>query len=96
MTAKTTNVWSVYLLECLNGKIYTGITTHVEARFNKHLAGKGARFTKMNPPSHIIASKPCENRSAASKLEYQVKQLSPAQKRALGLCWNDTMKDETK
>jgi putative endonuclease len=66
MTAKTTSVWFVYLLECLNGKIYTGITINVEARFNKHLAGKGAKFTKMNPPSHIMASRPCENRSEAS------------------------------
>ena len=65
MTIKTSSVWFVYLLECLNGKIYTGITTNVEARFNKHLSGKGAKFTKMNPPSHIIATQQCENRSEA-------------------------------
>lgn len=93
MTAKTATAWFVYLLECRNGKIYTGIATDVDARFNKHLAGKGAKFTKMNPPSHLIASKPCENRSAASKLEYQIKQLTPAKKRALGVVWNDTTKD---
>jgi putative endonuclease len=95
MTAKTTSIWFVYLLECLNGKIYTGITTDVDARFNKHRAGKGAKFTKMNPPSHIMASKPCGNRSEASKLEYQIKQLTPAKKRALGLMWHDTIKDKT-
>ncbi len=83
MTIKTSSVWFVYLLECLNGKIYTGITTNVEARFNKHLSGKGAKFTKMNPPSHIIATQQCENRSEASKLECQIKKLSPAKKRAL-------------
>lgn len=93
MTAKTTSMWCVYLLECRNGKIYTGIATDVEARFNKHLAGKGAKFTKMNPPAHLIASTLCENRSAASKLEYQIKQLTPAKKRALGVVWNDTIKD---
>lgn len=93
MTAKITSAWFVYLLECRNGKIYTGITTDVVARFNTHLAGKGAKFTKMNPPAHLIASKPCENRSAASKLEYQIKQLTPAKKRALGVVWNDTIKD---
>ena len=87
MTTKTTSVWFVYLLECLNGKIYTGITTNVEARFNKHLTGKGAKFTKMNPPSHIMATQQCENHSEAIKLEYQIKQLSPAKKRALGLIW---------
>lgn len=87
-----TSEWCVYLLECVNGRIYTGITTDVDARFNKHLAGKGAKFTKMNPPSHIIATKSCVNRSEASKLEYQIKQLSPIQKRALGLKWTSGMK----
>jgi len=77
------------LLECLNGKIYTGITINVEARFNKHLTGKGAKFTKMNPPSNIMAAKQCKNRSEAVKLEYQIKQLSPAKKRALGSIWNE-------
>lgn len=95
MTAKTTSIWFVYLLECLNGKIYTGITTDVEARFNKHCAGKGAKFTKMNPPSHIMASKPFGNRSEASKLEYQIKQLTPAKKRALGVSWHDIIKDKS-
>ena len=49
----------------------------------------------MNLPSHIMASKLCENRSATSKLEYQVKQLTPAKKRALGLSWHETIKDKT-
>ena len=73
MTAKPHSVWFVYLLECINGKIYTGITTNVEARFNKHVSGKGAKFTKMNTPSHIIATQQCANRSEASKLECQIK-----------------------
>jgi putative endonuclease len=81
------NNWFVYLLECVNGKIYTGITTDVESRFNKHLTGKGAKFTKINPPLLIIGIKSCANRSEAGKLEYQVKQLSALQKRALSLDW---------
>lgn len=82
------SVWFVYLLECVNGKIYTGITTDVSKRFNTHLSGKGAKFTRSNPPSHIIAARQCDNRSEASKLEYQIKQLTPTQKRALGSEWN--------
>ena len=81
------NEWFVYLLECVNRKIYTAITTDVEARFNKHLTGKGAKFTKINYPLRIIGAKFCENRSQASKLEYQIKQLSALQKRALSLDW---------
>lgn len=79
----------MYLLECENGKIYTGITTDVMKRFNTHLSGKGAKFTKSNRPSHIIAVKQCDNRSQASKLEYQIKQLTPTQKRALGSNWSN-------
>jgi predicted GIY-YIG superfamily endonuclease len=41
-----------------------------------------------------MASIQCENRSAASKLEYQIKQLTPAKKRALGLSWHETIKDK--
>lgn len=82
-----TNNWFVYLLECVNGKIYTGISTNVEARFNKHLTGKGAKFTKMNSPLRIIGIKSCADRSQASQLEYKVKQLSALQKRALSLDW---------
>ncbi|MCX7098627.1 MAG: GIY-YIG nuclease family protein [Methylococcales bacterium] len=96
MTTKTTSAWFVYLLECLNGKIYTGITPDVEARFNKHLAGKGAKFTKMNPPTRLLASICCDNRSEASKLEYHVKQLSPDNKRALGVVWNEIHQGTTK
>jgi putative endonuclease len=83
------NSWVVYLLEYVNGKIYTGITTDVESRFNKHLTGKGAKFTKINPPLRIIGIKSCANCSEASKLEYQIKQLSALQKRALGLDWTE-------
>jgi putative endonuclease len=77
----------VYLLECVNGKIYTGITTDVDARFNKHLTDKGAKFTKMNSPSHIITTKKCTNRSEPSKLEYKIKQLTAVEKHSLGLSW---------
>ncbi|WP_300489751.1 GIY-YIG nuclease family protein [Methylobacter sp.] len=68
---RATYLWFVYLLECLNGKIYTGIITNIEVRFNKHLAGKGAKYIKMNSHSYIMAIKQCRNRSEASKLEDQ-------------------------
>lgn len=47
--------WYVYLLECQNGKIYTGITTDVNRRFDEHLSGTGAKFTRANPPVQILA-----------------------------------------
>ena len=45
--------WFVYLLECQNGKIYTGITTDLNRRFDEHLKGTGA-----NPPVQMLAFKP--------------------------------------
>jgi putative endonuclease len=79
--------WFVYLLECSNNKIYTGITTNLARRFQRHASGRGAKFTKFNPPSHFIAAKKCKNRSEASKLEREIKELKAFQKRRLALEW---------
>lgn len=87
--------WFVYLLECRDGKIYTGITNDVQKRFQKHLSGKGAKFTRANPPVQILASKPCMNRSEASSLEYHVKRLKALEKRELGLVWNSKYAHQT-
>lgn len=80
-------LWFVYLLECANGRLYTGITIDLAARFRAHSSGKGAMFTRLNRPARIIAAKQCENRSEASKLEYAVKNLKPEQKRILASSW---------
>ncbi|MDN4576491.1 hypothetical protein DBB29_10690 [Pandoraea cepalis] len=83
MTPVPPKPWFVYLLECAGGRIYTGITVDVEARYAAHVAGKGARFTRAYPPSRILLSLTFADRSAASRAEYRVKQLSASQKRAL-------------
>lgn len=75
--------WFLYLLECVDGSIYTGITTDVEARFRAHQSGKGARYTRSHPPIRILASFSYPDRSSASKAEYQVKRLTAAQKQDL-------------
>jgi putative endonuclease len=67
--------WVLYLLECKNGAFYAGITNDLEARFAAHLAGKGARYTRANPPLKILASKQYADRSSASVAEAQVKKL---------------------
>lgn len=67
--------WVLYLLECRNGAFYAGITNNLEQRYAAHLAGKGARYTRANPPVRILASKLYADRSAASIAEAQLKQL---------------------
>lgn len=78
------NSWFVYLIECRGESIYTGIATDVDRRYAMHVAGKGARYTRAHPPLRLLARFEFPDRSAASRAEYAIKQLSPAQKRALG------------
>lgn len=74
--------WFLYLLECKNGAYYAGITNALQARFDAHLSGKGARYTRANPPVKILASKPYPNRSTASIAEAQLKALHRSKKLA--------------
>jgi putative endonuclease len=67
--------WFLYLLECANGSYYAGITTDVAARFLAHQQGRGARYTRANPPIRILAQAEYADRSAASKAEWALKQL---------------------
>lgn len=67
--------WFLYLLECANGSYYAGITTDVAARFLAHQQGKGARYTRANPPIRILAQAEYADRSAASKAEWALKKL---------------------
>jgi putative endonuclease len=76
--------WFVYLIECKDGSIYTGIAIDVAARYAAHKSGKGARYTRSHPPRRLLGAIEYPDRSAASKAEYQIKCLSPTDKRALG------------
>lgn len=67
--------WVLYLLECNNGAFYAGITNNLEQRYAAHASGKGARYTRANPPLKILASKCYGDRSAASIAEAQLKRL---------------------
>ena len=82
-----TSSWYVYLIECRDGSLYTGITVDVALRYAKHVAGKGARYTRSHPPLRLLGQCAYRDRSEASRAEYRIKQLSPAQKRQLGESW---------
>jgi len=74
--------WFLYLIECADGSIYTGITTDVAARYAAHAEGKGARYTRAHPPARLLGWEAHPDRSAASKAEYRIKRLTAAAKRA--------------
>lgn len=75
--------WYVYLIECRDGSLYTGIATDVERRYAQHVAGKGARYTRSHPPVRLLAWFPYPDRATASRAEYAIKQLPAARKREL-------------
>ena len=71
--------WWVYIIECRNKSLYTGITTDVERRFNEHQNNnkKASKYcASLRPLKLIYKSLPFENKSDASKEEYRIKQLS--------------------
>lgn len=72
--------WFLYVIECVDGSLYTGIAVDVEKRFAAHLSGKGARYTRSRPPKKLMAVVEYPNRSEASKAEFQIKRLRPEKK----------------
>lgn len=73
--------WFVYMLECADGSLYTGITTDLERRIHEHNHAKqGARYTRAKRPVSLVYSQAAEDRSRATRLELAIKKLSRKQK----------------
>lgn len=79
--------WYVYILECSDGTLYTGITSCLEKRIQTHNRGKGSRYVKSRLPAALLAYTQVGSRSAASKQEYLIKQLPRNKKLALAMSW---------
>jgi putative endonuclease len=75
-----TDAWAVYLLECADGRVYTGIARDPGKRYAKHLAGKGARFTRANPPKQMLGWVWVASRGDALRLEIAWKRLPRARR----------------
>ncbi|MBR2047976.1 MAG: GIY-YIG nuclease family protein [Oscillospiraceae bacterium] len=72
--------WVVYILECRDGTLYTGITDRLEHRLKAHNQGKGAKYTRGRGPVKLLWQEPCPDHSYALRREIQIKQLSRAEK----------------
>ncbi|MFZ9584299.1 MAG: GIY-YIG nuclease family protein [Pseudohongiellaceae bacterium] len=81
-SAGKTGLWWLYLLECRDGRTYTGISRDVAARFAVHVRGKGSKFTRANTPVAVLGQLAFATKSAALKAEHALKQLSREQKLA--------------
>lgn len=76
-------MYHVYILECVNKTLYTGITTDLKRRFAEHKAGKGARYTASKGVKMIRYSEAHPDRSSALKREAEIKKWPRAKKLAL-------------
>lgn len=76
-------VWYLYILECADGSLYTGITDDVQRRLALHNAGKGAKYTRGRGPLQLRHQEVCGSHSQALKREIEVKKLPREQKIAL-------------
>ena len=77
--------WWVYLLECADHTLYTGVTTDLARRVDQHngMVAGGARYTRARRPVRLIWSEMCDCRSSAQRREVAVRKLDRRQKLAL-------------
>lgn len=73
----------VYMLRCAGNRIYTGYAVDVEARFEQHKSGKGAKFTKAFPPECVLRKFELNSHEEALRLEARIKKLPRPQKELL-------------
>lgn len=74
--------WYVYILECKDQSLYTGITDNLKRRFEEHKSGKGSKFTRAFKVNKLLYSEPCASKSEALKREAQIKSLPRKKKLA--------------
>ena len=83
----------VYMLRCAGNRIYTGYAVDVEARFEQHKTGKGAKFTKAFPPECILKTFELGSREEALRLEARIKLLDREAKERLA-AGDESLADE--
>jgi putative endonuclease len=77
------NKWSVYLVRCSDGSIYTGISIDVKNRVEKHNQGNGAKYTAHRRPVELIYQERCLDFTSASRREIEIKRWSRKRKEGL-------------
>ncbi|MBI4367853.1 MAG: GIY-YIG nuclease family protein [Candidatus Omnitrophica bacterium] len=75
--------WFLYMLECCDGSLYTGVTKDLQRRLKMHNDGKASRYTRTRRPVRIIYQEPCGNRTRALVRECAVKALPKKKKEQL-------------
>ena len=75
--------WLLYMLECSDNSIYTGITNNLEERLKTHQSGNGAKYLRGRLPIKLVYKENLINRSEATKREIYIKKMSKKEKKKL-------------
>ncbi len=83
MTTERDSGWFVYIVECSDNTLYTGVATDIEARLAEHNAGRGAKYTRARLPVALVYSEKAKDRSTALRREHVIKRMPTLDKRSL-------------
>ena len=72
--------WNIYIIQCNDGKFYTGITTDIDRRLREHNSGNGGRFTKYRKPVELVYKEHDVDRAGALKREAEIKKMNRREK----------------
>ncbi|MFA7405781.1 MAG: GIY-YIG nuclease family protein [Pelobacteraceae bacterium] len=84
-------IWYVYIIQCSDNSLYTGITTDPERRYRQHSEGGGAKYFRGRRPLEIVYLESGHTRSSASKRELQIKKMSHGDKTELLVSVNSSV-----
>lgn len=73
-------MYTVYIIRCTDGSLYTGITNNLQRRFALHCSGKASRYTRSRGVDKIVYTQNTTTKSSALKREAQIKRLSREKK----------------
>lgn len=75
--------WSLYIIRCNDGSLYTGISTNVDRRLGQHRKGKGSKYLKGRSPLELVFKTEVGSHSDALKAEAIVKKMKKEEKEAI-------------
>jgi putative endonuclease len=76
-------MWSVYIIQCRDQTLYTGITNNLTKRLEMHESGQAAKYTKGRGPFKLVYQEFFENRSISTKRESEIKKFKKEDKNKL-------------
>jgi putative endonuclease len=76
-------MWTVYVVRCCDGSLYTGITNDLERRLGAHNGKRGGKYTRSRAPVKLLYSEKKRTRGTATRREMAIKALTRVRKLAL-------------